>query len=174
MYDPLLGRDLNGELRPSIAESWQIGKDGLLYTFKLRQGAKFHNGQEVTSRDVKFSIDYVRNPKNGAYGFKDLAKIDRVEAPDKYTLAVHMKKIDPVLLTALTSIRTFSVLPAESVPEGIRRVSKLPPGTGPFKFGECIPGVILVMDRFADYCGQKSFIYLLFISPISNSTVRFY
>ena len=72
MFEPLLARDLKGAIQPRLAESWEISKDGKLYTFKLRHGVKFHNGKELTADDIKFAIDYTFNPKNGAYGFEDL------------------------------------------------------------------------------------------------------
>src|SRR5919106_1819585 len=72
MFEPLLARDLNGAIQPRLAESWEVSKDGKLYTFRLRKGVKFHNGKELTAEDIKFAVDYTLNPKNGAYGFEDL------------------------------------------------------------------------------------------------------
>ena len=107
MFEPLLGIDLQGRIQPNLAESWKVSKDGKLYTFYLRKGVKFHNGQEMTAEDVKFAIDYTRNPKNGAYGFTNLAVISRAEAADKYTLKLRLKTGSPAFLTSLTSIRSF-------------------------------------------------------------------
>ena len=72
MFEPLLAMDLKGAVVPNLAESWEIGGNGKLYTFKLRRGVKFHSGKEMSAEDVKFAMDYTLNPKNGAYGFKDL------------------------------------------------------------------------------------------------------
>ena len=68
MFESLLGVDLNGKIQPNLASSWTISDDGKLYTFQLRKGVKYHDGREMVARDVKFSMDYVMNPKNGAYG----------------------------------------------------------------------------------------------------------
>src|SRR5215467_4519128 len=84
MFEPLLGRDDKGTIRPRLAESWEISKDAKLYTFHLRKGVKFHNGAEMTAEDIKFAIDYTLNPKNGAYGLADLEAVENVEAVDKY------------------------------------------------------------------------------------------
>ena len=61
MFEPLLGIDLKGYLQPGLAEAWEVSKDGKLYTIRLRKGVKFHNGQEMTAEDAKFSIDYSMN-----------------------------------------------------------------------------------------------------------------
>ena len=68
MFEPLLARDLKGAIQPRLAESWEVSKDGKLYTFKLRRSVKFHSGKEMTADDLKYAIDYTLNPKNGAYG----------------------------------------------------------------------------------------------------------
>src|SRR5262245_13496759 len=67
MFEPLLGRDAKGAIQPRLAESWEISKDGKLYTFHLRKGVKFNNGKEMTAEDIKFAIDYTLNPNNSAY-----------------------------------------------------------------------------------------------------------
>lgn len=173
MFEPLLARDLNGAIKPRLAESWEVAKDGKLYTFKLRKGVKFHNGQELAAEDIKFAMDYTLNPKNGAYGFDDLSAVERVEAPDKYTLKVYMKRHNPLFLTALSDIRSFSAIPKESLPEGVRKPSTFPPGTGPFKFVEWQPGQRTVFERFDDYWGDKAFIDRVVLREIGDATVRF-
>ena len=72
MFESLVALDLKGKVQPNLAESWEVSKDGKTYTFRLRKGVKFHNGQEMTAEDAKFAIDYTLNPRNGAYGIKDL------------------------------------------------------------------------------------------------------
>src|SRR5215467_12353859 len=99
MFEPLLGRDAKGAIQPRLAESWEVSKDGKVYTFRLRKGVKFHDGREMSADDVKFAIDYTLNPKNGAYGFADLEAIDKVEAVDKSTVKISLKKINPLFLT---------------------------------------------------------------------------
>ena len=111
IYEPLLGLDLNGKIQPNLAERWSVSKDGKLYTFKLRKGVKFHNGQEMKAEDIKFAIDYTLDPKNGAYGLSDLSPVKRVVAADEYTLKIHLQHASPVFLSLLTGIRAFSVIP---------------------------------------------------------------
>jgi peptide/nickel transport system substrate-binding protein len=58
MFDSLLGSDLQGKVQPNLAESWKPSSDGKIYTFRLRKGVMFHNGKELSSEDVKFSMSY--------------------------------------------------------------------------------------------------------------------
>jgi peptide/nickel transport system substrate-binding protein len=173
MFEPLLARDLNGSIQPRLAESWEVSKDGKLYTFKLRKGVKFHNGKEMTAEDIKFAVDYTLNPKNGAHGFDDLSAVERAETVDKYTLRFHMKRHNPLFLTSLTDIAAFSAIPKESLPEGIRKPPTFPAGTGPFKFVEWQPGQRIVFERFDDYWGQKANVDRVIMKEIGDATVRF-
>ncbi len=173
MFEPLLARDQNGSIQPRLAESWEVSKDGKLYTFKLRKGVKFHNGKELTAEDIKFAVDYTLNPKNGAHGFDDLSAVERAEAVDKYTLRFHMKRHNPLFLTSLTDIAAFSAIPKESLPEGMRKPNTFPAGTGPFKFVEWQPGQRIVFERFDDYWGQKAYVDRVIMKEIGDATVRF-
>ena len=69
MYETLFNHDLKEKIVPAVGESWTISKDGLEYVIRLRQGVKFHNGEELTAEDVKWSAEYAMDPKNGATGF---------------------------------------------------------------------------------------------------------
>ena len=173
MYEPLLARDSKGAIQPRLAESWEVSKDGKLYTFKLRKNVKFHNGKEMTADDIKFAIDYTLNPKNGAYGFEDLNAVERAEVADKYTLKIYMKRHNPLLPTVLTEIRSFSAIPNESLPEGLRKPTTFPPGTGPFKFVEWQPGQRIVFERNDDYWGHKAYVDRVIMKEIGDNTVRF-
>ena len=173
MYEPLLARDLKGALHPRLAESWEISKDRKAYTFKLRRGVKFHNGAEMTADDIKFAIDYTLNPKNGAYGFEALNTVERAEVVDKHTLRIQLKQYQPLFLTILADISTFSAIPKESLAEGLRKPQTFPPGTGPFKFVEWLPGQRIVFERHEDYWGHKAYVDRVIMKEIGDNTVRF-
>ena len=173
MFESLLIIDGNGKIRPNLAESWKVTQDGKLYTFELRKGVKFHNGQEMTSQDLKFAIDYTLNPKNGAYGLSLLRSVKLAEAVGKYRLKIHLKQANPAFLSFISTIKAFSAIPTESVPEGVKKISPFPPGTGPFKFVEWKPKQRIVMERFNEYWGHKPYIDKLVLRPIKHATVRF-
>ena len=173
MYEPLLAvtpRAQSNRASQSLGKCPKIGK---LYTFKLRKNVKFHNGKEMTADDIKFALDYTLNPKNGAYGFEDLNAVERAEVADKYTLKIYMKHHNPLLPTVLTEIRSFSAIPNESLPEGLRKPATFPPGTGPFKFVEWQPGQRIVFERNDDYWGHKAYVDRVIMKEIGDNTVRF-
>ena len=173
MFDSLLGIDLQGNIQPNLAESWEISPDRKVYTFRLRKGVQFHNGKELMAEDVKFSMNYTMEPKNGAYGYSRLALVDRVEAPERYGLRVYLKKPTAVFLSSLTSIQAFPVIPNNSLEAGVMKPSQFPPGTGPFRFVEWLPGQRIVFQRFENHWGHKAYVDRLVIRPIADTTVRF-
>lgn len=130
MFEPFLGIDLKGNIQPNLATAWEVSDDGKLYTFKIRKGVKFHNAQQMIAKNVKFAMDYTMNPKNGARGLIFLSIVDRVEVSDSYTLTVFLKAVSPGFLSSITDIRAFSVIPNESLPEGIDKITGYQTGRG--------------------------------------------
>lgn len=173
MFESLLGVDANGKIQPNLAESWAISDNGRLYTFNLRKGVKFHDGREMTGEDVKYAVGYAMNPKNGAYGQSMLAPVERVETEGKYIVKMFLKKPSPPFLANLTDIQPFAVVPKESLPEGVGKLERFPPGTGPFKVIEWQPGQRFLFEHFADYWGHKAFIDRLILRTIPDGTIRF-
>ncbi|MGH8515285.1 MAG: ABC transporter substrate-binding protein, partial [Gammaproteobacteria bacterium] len=160
------------ELVPDLAEGYEISSDGKTYTFKLRKGVKFHNGKEMTAADVKWSVMYAMDPKNGATGVVPLRSVGSVNAKDKYTIEIVMKEVDSAFLATLGSIRPFPVVPEGSITDA--RIQSMPPGTGPFAFKDYKPDREIVFVRHPDYW-QKGLPYLdeLVLRPIRDETVRF-
>lgn len=173
IYESLLTLDEQGNLKPRLAESWKISQDGKTYTFHLRKGVKYHNGQEMTARDAKFAIDYTLNPRNGAYGRSRLTLVKGVEASDKYTLKVTLRDPSTAFLSVLTDIQAFSLIPSESLKDGVAKPDTYPPGTGPFKFVSWKPRQQIVFERNDNYWGQKPYLDRVVLRPIRNGTVRF-
>ncbi len=134
-YEALIDEDIKGNPVPALAESWNISKDGLTYTFKIRRGVKFHNGVEMTAEDVKWCIDYVMEPKNGSEGYSYLREVKAVAMPDRYTIEFTLKEPNAAFLSYL-SLRAFPVVPKGSVVAGMDRVDNFAPGTGPFVLKE--------------------------------------
>lgn len=142
IFEGLLKPNEKGELYPAVAESYEISPDGLTYTFKLRSGVKFHNGQAVTSADVKFSYDRLAGIGTGKPLSTAFGSVQSIEAPDPSTVVIKLKENNSSFLTALT---------AAIIPNGYEDSNKQPVGTGPFKFKEYLPGQRLVVEKFADY-----------------------
>ncbi len=152
MYQGLFFEDQAGVARPLLAESATPATDGKSWTFRLRRGVKFHTGAAMTSADVKYSYDFMRNPANGSPGAGDLSSVASIEAPDDHTVVFHLAKPNSALPMTLTN-KYGAVVPkgflddANSGP----RMNEISVGTGPFKLKQFRPNSVIVMERFADY-----------------------
>ncbi|MER9527976.1 ABC transporter substrate-binding protein [Mesorhizobium sp. M0292] len=151
-------------LKPDLAESYEISPDGQTFTFKLRHGVKFHNGREMTADDVKYSLDRVTNPKTqspGAgffgsiKGYDDVAAgkaegLSGVTVVDPYTVKFELTRPDATFLHVM-AINFAHVVPKEEVEKYGADFGKHPVGTGAFKLAEWTLGQRIVFERNADY-----------------------
>jgi peptide/nickel transport system substrate-binding protein len=135
-----------------LAESWTVSKDGLVYTFKLRRGVKFHDGSELTSTDVKASYDKIIFPPTGVKSLRKAAyaAVQVVEAPDPSSVRFKMKWPESSFLLNLASPWNF-VYKADLLAKDIRWYEKNVMGTGPFKFVEHVRGSHWVGKKNPDY-----------------------
>ena len=143
---------------PGLAESWTVAPDGLTYTFKLRDGVKWHDGKPFTSKDVKFSVEKLIAPMHsrGKVYFGELAGVD---TPDPHTVVFRLKKPVPYFLKAFQP--TESPMHPEHLlgsldfsDAKIVRSSEFmskPVGTGPFRFKEWQKGSHVILERNPDY-----------------------
>jgi peptide/nickel transport system substrate-binding protein len=174
VYEALLDSDINGNIISALAESWEISKDGVEYTFKLRRGVKFHNGRDMTAEDVLWSANYAMNPKVGATGGTQAENVKSVAALDRSTIRFTLKVPQASFLARMATLRPFPVVPKDAIPESAEKFSTYPPGTGPFVFKEWKPERQVVLTRFRDYW-QKGVPYLdeIVFRPVSDPSVRF-
>jgi len=171
IFQTLVDLGPNLDLRPLLATSWKVGPDNLTWTFNLRRGVLFHNGRELTSRDVKFSIERILNPKTGARGRGDLSAIDAIATPDPYTVQFKLKSPFGVFPTKLATTYQ-AILPVEAVNPATNEMIK-PIGTGPFAFAEWKTNDRLTMRRFDRYWEKgKPYLDEVVIKPVPDETVR--
>jgi peptide/nickel transport system substrate-binding protein len=137
---------------PDIAESWTISPDGRVYDFKLRTGAKFHDGSLLTSRDVKTSLDYVIFPPSGVLSPRKAvySQVESVEAPTAQTVRIRLKRAQPGMLTFLASPWNY-IYKADLLTKDPQWYKRNVMGTGPFKFGEYVAGSHITGKKNPDY-----------------------
>jgi peptide/nickel transport system substrate-binding protein len=135
-----------------LAESWTVSKDGLVYTFKLRQGVKFHDGSEMTSKDVKASYDKIIFPPAGVKSLRKAAytSVEVVEAPDPYTVRFRLKWPESSLPLNLSSPWNW-IYRADVLAKDIHWYEKHVNGTGPFTFVEHVRGSHWVGKKNPNY-----------------------
>ena len=144
--------------KPGLAESWTVSKDHKTYTFKLRSGIKWHDGQSFTSADVKWSIEKVVKPyhSRGQVYYKDLEAVD---TPDAATVVFRLKAPVPFFLQAFQPTES-PILPKHVLEKldlgdakGIRQseLMQKPVGTGPFRLKEWRKGSHVILERNPQY-----------------------
>jgi peptide/nickel transport system substrate-binding protein len=120
-----------------LAESWTTSQDNKTYTFKLRKGVKFHDGSEMTSKDVKASYDRIVNPPQGIKSLRKemYASVAAIEAPDPHTVVFKLKRAEGSFLLGLASPWNW-IYKADILAKDQRWYEKNIMGTGPFTFVE--------------------------------------
>ena len=155
-YNTLLRVDPNDRTgtKPvgDIAESWTVSRDGLTYTFKIRRGVKFHDGSELTSKDVKASYDKILKPPAGVKSLRKEAyeSIASVDAPDAGTFVVKLKYPEPSILLNLASPWNW-IYKADLLAKDPHWYEKNVMGTGPFTFVEHVKGSHWVGKKNPNY-----------------------
>jgi peptide/nickel transport system substrate-binding protein len=193
LFDSLVELDQGLNVRPLLAESWEVSPDGLTYTFRLRKGVKWHDGVPFTARDVAFTFYAVLNPKvttpHRAYfdalaGFAELTNKDAprrpedlavkpIEVVDDHTVRFRLRYPSGSFLAVLTNPR------AGIIPEHLLKTADLnttefnrkPVGTGPFRFLEWRRGERLVMEANPQYHGGRPALDRLIFRFIPDSVV---
>ena len=137
---------------PDLAESWTTSPDGLVYTLRLRQGVRFHDGSPMTSRDVKASYEKIAIPPSGVVSMRKGAytAIEVIEAPDPYTVVFRLKWPQASFLTNLASPYNW-IFKADILAKDIHWYETNVMGTGPFKFVEHVKGSHWVGKKNPDY-----------------------
>lgn len=148
VYSGLIQFDANMNITPDLAESWTMSDDGLVYTFKIRKGVKFHNGREMTTDDVIYSLNRVKDPQGGSPRSYLLTDVKSIETPDADTARITLTKPFAALLSHLDT--TMAIVPKEVVQQN-GDLSKVMVGTGPFKFVEFVPNTHATLVRNDNY-----------------------
>jgi len=135
-----------------LAESWTVSKDGRTYTFKIRKGVKFHDGSDLTSKDVKASYDKIINPPAGVKSLRKHAyqSVEAIEAPDPHTIVFRLKWPESSFLLNLCSPWNW-IYKADIIAKDPRWYEKNIMGTGPFTFVEHVRGSHWVGKKNTNY-----------------------
>lgn len=158
LFEGLVAHRADLSVGPSLAESWTLGDDGKTYTFRLREGATFHNGAPLTSAEVKWTWDRLmaqagwncRRTFDGSQGLKVLG----VEAPDPRTVVYRIEAPQAIFLKQLANVQCH-VLVAHPASVGADGKWQAPIGSGPFKLKEWKRSEFVSLDRFAGYRAGK-------------------
>lgn len=170
MFDALVWINDAGELEPALAESWTVSDDGTVYTFTLRQGVTFHNGEAFDAETVRFTWEVGKNPENAYFDSFELASDVRVV--DDYTVEIEAPEPNSLFLVQVGA--GWPMFPPEYYTEvGLQGFATAPVGTGPFQLAEWDQGDRIVLERFDDYWREGyPLLDRVVFRPITESSTR--
>ncbi len=152
---------------PDLAASWEI-PDAATYIFHLREGVTFHDGSPLTSADVKFTYDTIRDPEFGSPHLGSFQGIDEIETPDATTVIFRLSQPNVALFAELNK-GIVSQAQAEADPAA---VNLSPLGSGPYKFVQWIPNTRIDLEANPDYFGGPPPFERITFFPIVDNNVR--
>jgi len=176
MYEGLLKYAADStKVEPSLAESWEISPDGLTYTFKLKQGVKFHDGTDFNADAVKFNIDRQLPPKvtadMGYAGFV-FGSVKDVTVVDPNTVKINLTQKNTAFLANLAMSLAAPMVSPKALTDGKNSVMEAPVGTGPYKFVKWNKGENVVLVRNDEYWGEKAKTKNIIFRFIADNSAR--
>jgi peptide/nickel transport system substrate-binding protein len=154
IFSGLTYADHNLVPRGDLAESWEVSKGGLEWTFQLRKGVKFHDGEDFTADDVIYTYNRIKDPKSGSIHSRRLAEIDKIDKLGTHEIRFKLKSPTAGFLMTLTRFpgRALVIASRKSLEKmGSDQFSVTPVGTGPYRVAEHQVGTKMVLERFDDY-----------------------
>ncbi len=161
VFEGLMKPTPDGDLIPAIASDYQVSEDRLTYTFSLREGVQFHNGETVTAEDVLYSIQRcTASTETGIVPVEAFSSITDLYAPDEQTVVITLDQPNSEFLSYMTTA---------ILPEGYDQQDTAPVGTGPFRFVSRAAQDTIVMEKFDDYWGTPAYLDQVTFKIIENS-----
>lgn len=169
------------KLQPGLAESYEISKDGLHYTFHLRKNVKFHDGTDFNADAVLYSLNrqFKKDHPSFKYGpwkywgymsLNDIVK--SINKVDDYTVRIDLLKPESPFLSDL-AMNFASIVSPTAAKKFKGDFKNNPCGTGPFKFVKWIKDDSIVLEKFNDYWGQKAYLDKIVFKVIPEPTARY-
>ncbi|MEN3335168.1 MAG: peptide/nickel transport system substrate-binding protein [Blastocatellia bacterium] len=164
VYDTLVVKNKDFEFVPSLAERVEESADHQTFTFHLRQGVSFHNGKPLTSADVKYTFESIKEPATKSPIRGTVAKIDFIDAPDQQTVVFH----------ASEQFDFIGSLPAIGIiPEGAgKEQASAPVGSGPYKFISYNEGDAVYLEANLDYWDGAPTIPRVRVKVVTDNSTR--
>ena len=166
IYDPLVRREADLSFSPGLAESWEVAEDGVTWTFTLRDGVTFHNGNPLTAEDVVYTIERARASIRPGL----VRNIASERAVDERNVEITTPAPYAVLPADLAELLILDKEYTEGLAEG--GLEDAPIGTGPYRLAEWVRGERLSLEAFEAYWGGPAAIKTVEFLPITNPATR--
>ncbi|SNB46086.1 peptide-binding protein [Geobacter sp. DSM 9736] len=172
VFNGLVKYDKDLKLVGDLAETWNISADGLVITFRLRKGVKWHDGKDFTSRDVMYTYRVTVDPATPTAYAEDFKQVKSVEAPDSYTIRVtYVKPFAPALASWGAAVLPAHLLEGKDITKS--ELSRKPVGTGPYVFKEWVPGQKLTLESFNEYFEGAPFLSRIVYRIIPDTSTMY-
>lgn len=169
VFDQIVGIDAAGKVAPRLASEWTASDDLKTWVFKIREGAKFHDGSAVTAEDVVFTFDTaMTNPASRLGGY--LTVVDKVEATGPLEVTFTLKSSLAPFDRQVTLVPIVSKAAYEKL--GAAQFAKTPVGSGPYSVESWNSGASITLKRFDDYWGPKGTFETVVFQPVPDETTR--
>lgn len=173
LFSRLVHMNINQEILPDLATDWEYTNDGKTVTFHLQENAKWHDGEPVTSADVKWTYDTIISEKGHASS--GLTDVISIEAPDEHTVVFNLENPSAMFISTLSWYGTY-ILP-KHLYEGTdwltNPVNMQPIGSGPFKFVSYEPGSSITFEAFEDYFRGRPYLDKLIYTIIPDTNTAY-
>ena len=166
LFNRLITRDANGRLVLELAKRWERPSPRV-HRFRLRRPVRFHDGSFLTSADVKYTFESMRDPSMGSPKAGGLRELDRIETPAPDTITFYLKEPSAAFVEALSA----DIVPLKRLSAG-RRIGERPIGTGPFRFIRYVPDERIELQAFPHYFGGKPSYDNLIFRILPEETIR--
>ncbi|MBT9779097.1 ABC transporter substrate-binding protein [Clostridium sp. MCC353] len=170
IYEPLVMGDPEMKFQPHLAESWEQSEDGLTWTFHLRKGVKFHDGEEMNAEDVVASFNLASNPDSPSAFSSYTSTFESVTAVDDYTVEIKTNQLNPIMLFSVAQIYILKKENIEGKTE--EEIAANVCGTGRYKFVEQVKEDHIDLTVNEEYWGELPPIKNVRWRPISNEATR--
>jgi peptide/nickel transport system substrate-binding protein len=167
IYQTLVTRNAQVQIVPALAEYWVNEADDRIWTFRLRKNAQFQDGSPVLAEDVLFSLQRAKHDPLSAIT-SSVGMIERVEAPDNFTVQVITREPYPILLNKLADVW---IVPKRAFSRGIKG-EDIPPGSGPYRVVEWKAGSYMSLEAVKDYWGEPPAIELIRVEKVADPEAR--
>ncbi|WP_423801969.1 glutathione ABC transporter substrate-binding protein [Neobacillus sp. SAB-20_R2A] len=170
IYEGLVGRDKNAQIKPLLAEKWEQ-KDDTTWEFTLRKGVKFHDGTEFKANAVKATFDRLLDPNVGSPRAVVFKMVKEVKVIDDYTVQFILSEPFSPLLSILAS-HEGGIISPKTIEKYGKKIIQEPNGTGPFVFESWTPGQEIVLKKNNDYWGEKARVDKVVFKVVPEETTR--
>ena len=165
VFEGLIMPGVDGTVVPALAESYEISEDGKTYTFSIRKGVKFHNGNDMDIKDVEFSLNYMSGKLGNIPTEALFENIEKIEILDDSHISIHLSKPDSSFIYYMKE----AIVPDENKDH----LEDIAIGTGPYKIAEYQKEQKLVLSKNEEYWGEKAKISTVTILISPNSETNF-